>query len=405
MIQRLISSLPEIWLMVLIIALPQLSETVYTSALPDIAISLGTSHDMVEYTLTIFLFGLALGTLFWGKLSDKIGRKPALLTGLCLYAVGCVGCFFSTTIIALLFSRFLQAFGGSTGSVLGQVICRDAFHGSQRGRIFSIIGTSLALAPALGPVIGGGIAQVFGWSAIFLFLTLVSVVTFLLVLFRLPETYTPTHFSWATVKHTAETMMRDRSVLYFGLLVALCNGISFSYFAEGSFCLINYLGLSPTAYGSTFIILSVATMFGGYISQNMNQRSIDSWVMITLGVRIILAGALLYAIAMVVLTLLALAPGWFITLIITSMAIMMCGIGILIPNVLSIALRDYQAVLGTASSLFGFYYYCVISLLTFVMAMLHNHTLWPMPLYFLCLAVMLTIICNALQKRILQQCA
>jgi MFS family permease len=94
-------SLPEIWLMVLIIALPQLSETVYTPSLPDIAKFLATSHALVEHTLTIFLFGLALGTLFWGKLSDKFGRRPALLSGLVIYSIGCVGCYFSTTIAIL----------------------------------------------------------------------------------------------------------------------------------------------------------------------------------------------------------------------------------------------------------------------------------------------------------------
>ena len=391
-------SLPEIWLMVLIIALPQLSETVYTPSLPDIAKSLLISHAVVEYTLTIFLFGLALGTLFWGKLSDKFGRKPALLSGLVIYSIGCVGCYFSTTITMLLISRFIAAFGGSTGSVLGQVICRDAFQGSDRGRVFSIIGSSLALAPALGPIIGGIIAQYFGWSAIFLFLILVSILTLVLVVNRLPETYTPTHFSLQIIKQTMLKMLFDCKVLGFGLMVALCNGISFSYFAEGSFCLINALGLTPSSYGSTFIVLSVATMFGGYSSKKMNEQAVDVWFIIGRGALLILGGAVFYLVGMIALNFMQASSVLFIALIVLSMAFMMLGIGIMIPNVLSIALKDYQKVLGTASSLFGFYYYCLISLCTLGMGLLHNHTLWPMPIYFLGMAMVLNLVGYYLKK-------
>ncbi len=396
--QNINSVLPEIWLMVLIIALPQLSETVYSPSLPDIARSLMTSHALVEYTLTIFLFGLALGTLFWGKLSDKYGRKPALLSGLILYSIGCIGCYFSTTIFGLMISRFVQAFGGSTGSVLGQVICRDAFHGAERGKVFSIIGSSLALAPALGPVIGGTIAQSVGWSAIFLFLTFVSFATLFLVYYRLPETYTPTNFSLSLIKNTAISMLFDSKVLGFGLLVGLCNGISFSYFAEGSFCLINVLGLSPSMYGATFVILSMATMLGGYLSKKMNEQNVAVWDITSRGALLILYGAMQYVFGMMFLSFMNMGLGLFIVLILTSMACIMAGIGLMIPNVLAIALKDYQAVLGTASSLFGFYYYCLISLLTLIMGLLHNHTLWPMPIYFLCMAIMVHLVVKYLRR-------
>ncbi len=112
--------LPALWLIILIVGLPLLSETVYTPSLPDIAHALSVSDSLAEYTLTIYLFGFALGTLIWGKLSDKWGRKPCLVAGLNIYLIGCLGCYLSDTIFWLMVSRFIQAFGGSVGSVLGK---------------------------------------------------------------------------------------------------------------------------------------------------------------------------------------------------------------------------------------------------------------------------------------------
>lgn len=347
--------LPAIWLIVLIVGLPQLSETVYTPSLPDIAHALETHVAMVEYTLTIYLFGFALGTLFWGKISDNLGRKPCIIAGLFIFIIGCICCYFSNSIELLMTSRFVQAFGGSIGSVLGQAICRDSFHGPDLGRVYSATGSALALFPALGPLCGGIIAEIFGWSNIFLFLLVFALIVMILVILILPETNPYVSRKKIVVWSLATQLVLDKKVLGFGLIVAGCNGILFSYFAEGAFYLIKGLGLAPSYYGASFIVIALSTMMGGIVSKKLHSKYSSK--------KIMGRGLLIIALSTIFFSLLALINHYLLILpfqamiAITILSQMGSAFGICMAtsNALALALRDYRYAIGTASSLFGFF--------------------------------------------------
>lgn len=85
------SLLPPLWIICFIVGLPQLSETVYAPSLPDISDDLKVSHSYVEYTLTVYLAAFAIGTLFWGWLSDRWGRKHCILQGMTIFILGSMG--------------------------------------------------------------------------------------------------------------------------------------------------------------------------------------------------------------------------------------------------------------------------------------------------------------------------
>jgi Bcr/CflA subfamily drug resistance transporter len=374
--------LPSIWIIVFIVGLPQLSETVYTPSLPDIARSLHTSDSMVEFTLTLYLFGFAIGTLFWGKLSDHVGRKPCVLAGILIFILGSVGCYFSSTITALLLSRVIQAFGGSIGSVLGQAISRDAFHGPALGRVYSSVGSSLALFPAIGPIIGGYIAEQFGWSGIFIFLILFAIVLLFFVYFKLPETHHAEQRDPVALSKVFKSLIKDPKVLGFAWIVGSCNGISFSYFAEGSFYLIELLGLSPSHYGLSFLAIAASTLSGGILSKKLHQYY-SSEIIMGIGIKITTISTLLFLITTLVHSSFFQIPnsGMIVVTIISQMATMF-GICMITSNALALSLTEYKWCIGAASSLFGFFYYGLISLFTFGMGLMHNGTLIPMPMYF-----------------------
>lgn len=372
---------PALWLITLIAGLPQLSETVYTPSLPEIAKALMASESMVEYTLTIYLFGFAFGALFWGKISDKYGRKPCVLLGIIVFMLGCVGCYCSTTINMLMISRLIQAFGGSVGSVMAQSITRDSFHGPSLGKAYAAVGSALAIFPAIGPVIGGLIAEHFGWQNIFLFLLLCAFLLSLLVFLTLEETHHVTNRQSVSILDVSLRLVRDRKVLAFCMIVGGINGIGFSYFAEASFVLIEMLGLSPAQYGSSFILLAAAGMCGGILSKYLHNYYTSREIM-SYGVFITIGAVSFGGIIAIINYIYHFSSDFMVAVIIITQMLEMFGGGMITTNALALALVDYKWCVGTASSLFGFAYYCITALVTLVMGMLHNGTLLPMPLYF-----------------------
>jgi Bcr/CflA subfamily drug resistance transporter len=386
----MIKALPPLWLLILIAGLPQVSETIYSPSLPDIAHSLAVPDSWVEYTLTIYLAGFAVGTLFWGKLSDRLGRKPCLLIGIAVFILGCVGCYFSTSITQLMISRFLQSFGGSTGSVLGQAITRDVFRGVERGKVYSTVAAALFLSPAIGPFIGGAIDQFFGWTSIFLVLMIAGILVFLSTMFKLPETHSNRTASTSLSK-IARNLIRDKHVLGYGLVVAAANGIHFSYYAEGPFYLIDLLGLSPSVYGLTFIGFGFMGILGAWLSRTLHQY-FSSKSILWKGILIQLSAVSFFLIATLTLEIFPLPPLISIIVTVGSMATLSAGTAMIVPNCLSLALEDYQHAVGTASSLFGFFYYTLASLMTLFMGLLHNDTKYSMPLYFFGIVLLILVV-------------
>lgn len=385
------NTLPPLWLILLIVGLPQLSETVYTPSLPLIARFFKTNASMVEHTLSIYLLGFALGIFCFGIISDKTGRKPCILLGFFLFTLACIGCYVSQSIEALMFFRLLQGFGGSVGSVIAQAISRDSFQGSALGKVFSFVGSAMAIFPAIGPTCGGLIAGNFGWKNIFIFLCIFSVFLILLSIFYLPETHPLPNRNKTSIVSMIKKMFTDRKVITCGILNGGCNGILFSYFAEAPFILIKKLSLSPISYGLTFCIIAFFGMCGGLYSKFL-QKTYDGYQIIQFALWILLFFSILSSILFLVDTAFAFQKNYLILTVILCQAGLSFGITMITSNALALALTDYKFAIGAASSLFGCFYYILISFFTYIMGTLHNQSFLPMPLYFLGLSFFMYII-------------
>lgn len=144
---------------------PQIAETIYSPALTDISAQFSVSAPQAAQTLSVYFIGFAVGVLLWGGFSDRYGRRPALLAGLGVYAMGCLMALWAADFSLLLAARIVTAIGAATGSVVTQTVLRDCYSGRQLAGIFSFIGLALAVSPAVGVYIGGGLTAIWGCAA------------------------------------------------------------------------------------------------------------------------------------------------------------------------------------------------------------------------------------------------
>ena len=169
-------------------AIGPLSTDMYLPSLPDIARALTASTAQVQLTISAYLIGFAVGQIVYGPISDRRGRKPVLLAALGLFAAATLICALSTSIEMLIGARILQAIGGSGCIMLARAIVRDLYSGNRAGRELSVMGSVMALAPIIAPVVGGALQITFGWRSVFVALMIIGVCGVAAIWLLLPET-------------------------------------------------------------------------------------------------------------------------------------------------------------------------------------------------------------------------
>jgi len=161
---------------------------IYLPSIPRIAEAFQVSNLQVQYTITLYLIAFAIGQLFTGMLSDRFGRKPVLVAGLCLYAASSLLCAFADTLTVLIVGRILQAIGGCTGFVVARAVVRDLTDQNSAASMLGYITMAMVVAPTIAPTVGGYLTDAFGWQTIFIFLMIICLLTLLAVIAKLPET-------------------------------------------------------------------------------------------------------------------------------------------------------------------------------------------------------------------------
>ena len=173
----------------LVISIGQLSMGLVFPSLPWIAKDFDVSLEQAQLLVSVYLLGFGPSQFVYGPISDALGRKKVLLSGLLLAMLGLLMIiFFSHSFTSMVMGRFLQGLGTGCCAVLARASTRDRFNGADLPLAMSYIAMVASITPLIAPVIGGFINFHFGWSMVFISLLGYVSLAWVVLAFKFKET-------------------------------------------------------------------------------------------------------------------------------------------------------------------------------------------------------------------------
>lgn len=322
----------------------------YLPAFPRLTEDLGTTVGWVQMTLAIFLLGLAVGQVFWGTLSDHVGRRGPILAGCLLFTCMAVVCATTHSISTLVAARLLMGLGGSAGVVVSRAIVRDLFEETEAARFYSLMMIIGGIAPIIAPFLGSLLLAYTNWQAIFWTITIIGGLAIAAALANIPETL-PREFR--TRGHVVDLfrgygrILSNRRFLSPALVIGCTSGILFTYIANSSFLFIELFGLPVAYFGFLFATNSIGLYIGGQSNRWLLRRFTSEqllrwaiWINVCAG-----------------LTLVGCAStGWGgFPLLFAVLFLCLTTLGLIFPNATAMAMQPFAADAGSASALLGIF--------------------------------------------------
>jgi DHA1 family florfenicol/chloramphenicol resistance protein-like MFS transporter len=352
--------------------LASLAMDIYLPVVPAMPGILGTTPATIQLTLSLYMLLLGIGQLVFGPLSDRLGRRPVLIGGAVLFTAASLGLAVSGSAATFLTLRIVQAAGASAALVATFATVRDVYaERPESAVIYSLFGSMLAFVPALGPIAGALIAEVFGWQGIFATLGLLSAAATLHALFRWVETrpVKPT-----PVPMAVRPILQSPAFWTYTLGFSAAMGSFFVYFSTAPRILIgraNYSGLEfSLAFATAALVMIVTARWA--------KTFVDRWGIfgsLKRGMLMLLAGAALLSIGQI-----AGPPGFWSFVL--PMWVIAIGIVFAASVTANGALAEFGDMAGTAVAL----YFCIQSLITSIggtlaVMLLGGDSAWPLAAY------------------------
>lgn len=368
----------------------------YLPIMPTIQQAFGVSTFLTTLTFSLVLFVMAFGTLAYGTMSDRFGRKPVLMVGLALFVVGSALCAIAWNFEVLFAGRLLQAIAAGCGVVLARAIARDVYGPEKLAQVIAYITTAYVLGPTLAPPIGGAISDLFGWNAVFYFATGVSVLVILLGGLVIRETHHERIASRGAGALLSDYILLVRNPVFVGyaLVPAFTSGAFFALAAYASFLMEDHYKGSSGEYGLYFVMLTLGFMSGNFISGRLGNR-VSTEYMVTLGcltglitVELLTAAVLIFPNTPLALFL----PG----------AVIGIAQGLAMPHAQAAAINAEPDLTGTASGIVMFLHYSAAAFASLFISTLYDKTFFPLIEVVFVLSVFALvsgIVANAYQRK------
>lgn len=254
-----------------------MTSDIFLPSMPQIADYFFVDNSRAQFSISFFLGGQILATLFWGAYSDNIGRKKAFSIGMYLFFTGTIICILSTSIYIFLLGRVIQGIGGVVAPVVGWALIQDLYPKDKSAAIMSWIGSIIALAPMTAPALGGQITRYFHWKGDFYFIAIVTGII-LVGLSVLPENRLKTQKNNSTrqaIKQYTNILRNKLFVSYVSLFALLACG-QWCFLTMVPFLYKNIMHLSADKVGLLMALSASFFILGATLaSRLLNRLGID----------------------------------------------------------------------------------------------------------------------------------
>ena len=359
----------------LMMSLTSLSIDTMMPALPQIGRELSVQNaNERQLIISMIFLGMAVGQLFFGPLSDKTGRKPAVYSGYAIYIAGSFLSVFSVTFPMMLAGRLLQGVGISSPRAVTLAMVRDRYSGRMMARVMSFVMTVFILAPMLAPSLGQAILKFSSWRGIFVSFVIIALITLLWFVLRIPETLAPEQRAPFSLRHIVDAtsiIVKNRIALGYTISTGLVGGAFLGYLnsAQQIFQEVYNLGeFFPILFGIISVSIGLASFLNARLVMRFGMRFLVQWPL-----RFILG---LAVVALVITQLFAGQPPlWFVM---AYLMLTFFGIGLLFGNQNALAMEPLGHLAGIGAAVVGSLSTMIQMPLGTIIGQNYNGTIFPL---------------------------
>jgi Bcr/CflA subfamily drug resistance transporter len=337
------------FIILLLSSFGQVTSDLYLPSLSAISESFNSNVNLVQLTVSFYMYGFALSQLVFGLLSDGLGRKFILVIGLLICVVSSFYCAYSESIFVLIISRLFQGFGAGAGTSISRAILRDVISGTNFAKLTSYLAIVNVSVITTAPLIGGYIQSYWGWRANFYFLLIYSFILLLLIVLLLPETNkfkSLDKLKLSRIKNNVYELIKNPIFMGYNLCLSLMFGGIMAWLTVSPILLVKVLGISPIEFGWGCVFSGISYGVANLInSQVVTRIGLNRMINIGLNISLISGLSLLmfYIIGYINLIVIILPSFLFIF-----------GSGFVMANTIAGALESFPKIAGLAGSMNGF---------------------------------------------------